>query len=145
MTKGYILEATYEETNEDDTYDNNNDEYKKSKILDLQRPINNKVSLEFGLQHNDIFSKNPREELEKRLAVTLTPSSKNQRYKFFANHKNIDAEISGEYYEGGVNFSQFIGTDTMIDGEVKKVHSSKTNAGDAYDAVVANAKVVITF
>ena len=33
----------------------------------------------------------------------------------------------------------------MIDGEVKKVHSSKTNAGDSYDAVVANAKVVITF
>ena len=145
MTKGYILEATYEETNEDDIYDNNNDEYKKSKILELQRPVNNKVTLEFGLQHNDIFSKNPSEELEKRFAVTLTPSSKNQRYKFFANHKNIDAEIKGEYYEGGVNFSQFIGTDTMIDGEVKKVHSTKTNAGEGYDAVVANAKVVITF
>lgn len=145
MTKGYILEATYEETDEDDIYDNNNDEYKKSKILELQRPINNKVTLEFGLQHNDIFSKNPSEELEKRFAVTLTPSSKNQRYKFFANHKNIDADIKGEYYEGGVNFSQFIGTDTMIDGEVKKVHSTKTNAGDGYDSVVANAKVVITF
>ena len=145
MTKGYILEATYEETDEDDIYDNNNDEYKKSKILELQRPVNNKVTLEFGLQHNDIFSKNPSEELEKRFAVTLTPSSKNQRYKFFANHKNIDAEIKGEYYEGGVNFSQFIGTDTMIDGEVKKVHSTKTNAGEGYDSVVANAKVVITF
>ncbi|MBR4570279.1 MAG: hypothetical protein IKO19_06380 [Candidatus Riflebacteria bacterium] len=145
MTKGYILEATYEETDEDDIYDNNNDEYKKSKILELQRPVNNKVTLEFGLQHNDIFSKNPSEEFEKRFAVTLTPSSKSQRYKFFANHKNIDAEIKGEYYEGGVNFSQFIGTDTMIDGEVKKVHSTKTNAGEGYDSVVANAKVVITF
>lgn len=145
MTKGYILEATYEETDENDIYDDTNDEYKKSKILDLQRPVNNWVTLEFGLQHNDIFSKNSREEFEKRFAVTLTPSSKNQRYKFFANHKNIDAEINGEYYEGGVNFSQFIGTDTMIDGEVKKVHSTKTTSGDGYDAVVANAKVVITF
>ena len=145
FTKGYILEATYEETDEDDIYDDNNDEYKKSKILELQRPVNNRVTLEFGLQHNDIFSKNPSEEFEKRFAVTLTPSSKNQRYKFFANHKNIDADIKGEYYEGGVNFSQFIGTDTMIDGEVKKVHSTKTNAGEGYDSVVANAKVVITF
>ncbi len=145
LTKGYILEATYEETDEDDTYDDTNDEYKKSKILELQRPINKKVTLEFGLQHNDIFSKNPSEEFEKRFAVILTPSSKNQRYKFFVNHKDIDADIKGEHYEGGVNFSQFIGTDTMIDGELKKVHSSKTNAGDPYDAVVANAKVVITF
>ena len=111
----------------------------------MQRPVNNWVTLEFGLQHNDIFSKNSREEFEKRFAVTLTPSSKNQRYKFFANHKNIDAEINGEYYEGGVNFSQFIGTDTMIDGEIKKVHSTKTTSGDGYDGVVANAKVVITF
>lgn len=145
FTKGYIMEATYEEKDEDDIYDDSNDEYKKSKILELQRPVNKRVTLEFGLQHNDIISEKPSEEFEKRFAVTLTPSSKNQRYKFFANHKNIDSEIKGEYYEGGVNFSQFIGTDTMIDGEVKKVHSTKTTSGDGYDAYVANAKVVITF
>ena len=145
FSRGYILETTYEETDEDDTYDDTNDKYKKSKILELQRPVNKRLTLEFGLQHNDIYSENPSEEFEKRIAVTLTPSSKNQRYKFFVNHKSIDADIKGKYYEGGVNFSQFIGTDTMIDGEVKKVHSTKTNAGEGYDAVVANAKVVITF
>ena len=143
--RGYILDATYEETKEDDTYDNTQDEYKKSKILELQRPINKKVTLEFGLQHNDIESVNPSTEFEKRLAVILTPSSRNQRYKFYASHKDIDAEINGYYYEGGVIFSQFIGTDTMIDGELKKIHSSKTINGDGYDSVVANAKVVISF
>lgn len=143
--RGYILDAIYEETNEDDYYENENDKYKKSKILELQRPINNKVTLEFGLQHNDITSVNPSTEFEKRFAVTLTPSSRNQRYKFFFNHKDIDAEKDGKYYEGGVTFSQFIGTDTMIDGELKKVHSSPTIDGDGYDATVANAKVVITF
>ena len=140
-----VLDATYEETKEDDTYDNTQDEYKKSKILELQRPINKKVTLEFGLQHNDIESVNPSTEFEKRLAVILTPSSRNQRYKFYASHKDIDAEINGYYYEGGVIFSQFIGTDTMIDGELKKIHSSKTINGDGYDSVVANAKVVISF
>lgn len=145
MLHGYILNATYEETEEEDKYNDNNDEYKKSKILELQRPVNKWVTLELGLQHNDIFSTNPRQEFEKRFALTLTPSSKNQRYKFFATHKDIDAKISGEYYEGGVVFSQFIGTDTIVDGEVKKVYSSKTTAGDGYNGVVANAKVVVTF
>ena len=143
--RGYVLDATYEEINEDDTYDDKEDELKKTKILELQRPINKIVTLEFGLQHDDILSYQPSKEFDKRFAVTVTPSSKNQRYKFFLSHKDIDAEIKGKYYEGGVTFSQFIGTDTMIDGEIKKIHSSKTLDGDGYDAVVCNAKVVITF
>ncbi len=145
FSRGYILDATYEESNEDDTYDDKEDEFKKTKILELQRPVNNRVTLEFGLQHDDIQSYNPSKEFDKRFAVTVTPSSKNQRYKFFLSHKDIDAEIKGKYYEGGVIFSQFIGTDTMIDGEIKKVHSSKTLDGDGYDAVICNTKVVITF
>ena len=145
FTSGYILDATYEETDEDDTYNDNEDEYKKSKILELQRPVNNRVTLEFGLQHDDILSYKPSKEFDKRFAVTLTPSSKNQRYRFFLSHKDIDAEIKGKYYEGGVTFSQFIGTDTMIDGEIKKVHSSATNSGNGYDSVICNAKVVVTF
>ncbi|HQB82435.1 MAG TPA: hypothetical protein PLR50_02990, partial [Candidatus Rifleibacterium sp.] len=103
------------------------------------------ASLELGLQHNDIKAAEPSLEWEKRLAVVLTPVSRSQRYRFFATHKDINARISSEHYEGGVNFSQFIGTDTIIDGELKRVHSSKGLVGQGYDATVFNAKMVITF
>jgi len=97
------------------------------------------------LQHDKISSREPSTEFEKRLAVVLTPFSRSQRYRFFANHRDISAAQSGTKYEFGLNFSQFIGTDTIIDGEVKKVNSSKTLLGQGYDATVFNAKMVITF
>lgn len=143
--QGCILDATYEEKNEDDIYASVNDTNTKSKILDFKRSFSRRASLELGLQHNIITSKDPSTEFEKRIAVTLTPFSKSQRYKFFLNQKDISSKTSGTHYEGGVNFSQFIGTDTIIDGEVKKVHSSAGINGTGYDGLVANAKMVITF
>ncbi|NCB39055.1 MAG: hypothetical protein EOM80_09815 [Erysipelotrichia bacterium] len=142
---GYILDATYEEKLENDIYIDENDIFTKSRIMGLQRTFSRRTSMEFALQHNDIYSKEPAREFEKRLAVVLTPSSRSQRYRFFANHKDVSARISSNHYEGGVNFSQFIGTDTMIDGEIKRVHSSRSTVGEGYDATVVNAKMVVTF
>ncbi|MDD3145850.1 MAG: hypothetical protein PHD82_01000, partial [Candidatus Riflebacteria bacterium] len=145
FSTGYIFDATYEEKLENDVYIDANDTFTKSKILDLQRQFNYWASLELGLQHNDIQAAEPSSEWEKRLAVVLTPVSRSQRYRFFAKHKDISARISSDHYEGGISFSQFIGTDTIIDGEFKKVHSSKGIVGQGYDATVFNAKMVITF
>ncbi len=143
--EGCILDATVEERDEDDVFINENDTNTKSKILEFQRAFNRWATLELGLQHNKIASKLPSTEWEKRMAVILTPFSRSQRYKFYINHKDISAAQSGSHYEGGMNFSQFIGTDTIIDGEIKKVHSSPGIAGSGYDAFVVNAKMVITF
>jgi len=143
--EGYVFDATYEEKDEDDVYIKENDSFTRSKIFGLQRTFSRQATMELALQHNVIDSRDARRELEKRMAVVLTPSSRNQRYRFFANHKEITAKKSGIHYEGGLNFSQFIGTDTIIDGEIKKVHSSSSIAGNGYDAVVMNAKMVITF
>jgi hypothetical protein len=120
--EGYIFDATYEEKDENDIYINTNDVFTRSKILGMQRTFNRRASMELALQHNIVDSSDPRKEWEKRLAVLLTPFTRNQRYKFFLNHKDISSRLSGTHYEGGVNFSQFIGTDTIIDGEIKKVH-----------------------
>lgn len=143
--EGCFLDATYEETDEDEKYSDENDRHVRSKILGFQRNFNRWASMELGLQHNIIDAKDPSTEWEKRLAVILTPFSKSQRYKFFLNHKDITSAQSGTHYEGGLNFSQFIGTDTIIDGEFKKVHSSPGITGNGYDALVLNAKVVVTF
>jgi hypothetical protein len=143
--QGCFLDATYEERDEDDKYSDNYDKFTKSKILGFQRKFNAWASMELALQHNDIKELEPSTEWEKRLAVILSPFSRSQRYKFFINHKDITAKQSGTHYEGGLNFSQFIGTDTIIDGEFKKVHSSLGINGDGYDAVVFNAKMVVTF
>ena len=143
--EGCFLDATYEEKDEDEKYTNENDKHTRSKILGFQRNFNRWASMELGLQHNIIDAKDPSTEWEKRMAVILTPFSKSQRYKFFINHKDISSAQSGTHYEGGLNFSQFIGTDTIIDGEFKKVHSSPGITGSGYDAVVLNAKMVVTF
>lgn len=145
FTAGYILDATYEERLEDDVFVDANDTFTKSRILGLQRQFSHWASLELALQHNDISALEPSREWEKRLAVVLTPASRSQRYRFFASHKDISARISSDHYEGGLNFSQFIGTDTIIDGELKRVHSSKSLVGQGYDATILNAKMVITF
>lgn len=143
--KDYTLELSYELSEEDDIYNDTNDERKKSSIANFQRVFNPKTTFEFGLQYDDIFDKDPSKEFEKNFALTLTPSSRNQRYKFFFKHRGIKSTKNGEYYEGGVNLSQFIGSDTIIDGEIKKVHSSDLPSGDGYDAMVINAKMIITF
>ncbi|GAB4266633.1 MAG: hypothetical protein Kow0029_00470 [Candidatus Rifleibacteriota bacterium] len=143
--EGCFFDATYEERDEDEKFTDANDTHTKSTILGFQRKFNRWASLELGLQHNDIEAKEPSTEWEKRMAVILTPFSRSQRYKFFINHKDISAAKSGTHYEGGLNFSQFIGTDTIIDGEFKKVHSSPGLNGNGYDAVVFNAKMVVTF
>ena len=143
--EGYIFDATYEEKDENDVYIDLNDIFTKTKIVGLQRVFSQWASMELALQHDKISSREPSTEFEKRLAVVLTPFSRSQRYRFFANHRDISAAQSGTKYEFGLNFSQFIGTDTIIDGEVKKVNSSKTLLGQGYDATVFNAKMVITF
>jgi len=143
--EGYIFDATYEEKDENDVYIDLNDIFTKTKIVGLQRVFSQWASMELALQHDKISSREPSTEFEKRLAVILTPFSRSQRYRFFANHRDISAAQSGTKYEFGLNFSQFIGTDTIIDGEVKKVNSSKTLIGQGYDATVFNAKMVITF
>ena len=143
--KDYTLELSYEISEEDDIYQDVNDELKKSSIANFQRVFSPKVTLEFGLQYDDITDKDPSKEFEKNLALTLTPSSRNQRYKFFLKHRGIKSTKNGEYYEGGVNLSQFIGSDTIIDGEIKKVHSSDLPTGGGYDAMIINAKMIITF
>lgn len=143
--EGYILDATYEEKDENDIYADTNDIFTRSKILGMQRVFSHWASMEMALQHDKIKSRDPSTEFEKRLAVVLTPFSRNQRYRFFANHRDISAAQSGTKYEFGLNFSQFIGTDTIIDGEVKKVNSTKTLVGEGYDATIFNAKMVITF
>ena len=145
FTAGYILDATYEEKLENDIFIDLNDTFTRSSIMDLQHQFNYWASLELGLQYNDIAANEPSKEWEKRLAVVLTPASRSQRYRFFARHKDISARISSDHYEGGLSFSQFIGTDTIIDGEVKRVHSSKGIVGEGYDATVFNAKMVVTF
>ncbi|MBU1105051.1 MAG: hypothetical protein KKB51_00180 [Candidatus Riflebacteria bacterium] len=145
FSEGYILDATYEEKDENDVYIDTNDIFTKTKILGVQRVFSQSATMELALQQNNISSFQPSTEFEKRLAVVLTPFSRNQRYRFFVNHKDISASQSGTKYEAGLNFSQFIGTDTIIDGEVKKVNSSKTLVGNGYDATVFNAKMVVTF
>jgi len=143
--EGYIVESKYERRKEDDVYVNDNDRLTTSKALDFQRIFSQFAMLEMGLQRNVIEFKQPSREWEKRAALTITPSAKSQRYKFFVNHKNIEAQKAGSHFEGGLNFSQFVGTDTIIDGEIKKVKSSAGINGNGYNGMAANAKMVITF
>ncbi len=145
LKKDYILDLTYEERDELDKIDKVNDIFSNSKIVSFQRIFNPRVNLEVGVQYDKIDDKDPSKEFEKNLALTLTPYTRNQRYKFFIKHRDIKSTINGKYYEGGVNLSQFIGTDTIIDGEIKRVHSSKLPSGDGYDATVINAQMIITF
>lgn len=143
--RNYILDLTYEERDEIDQYESINDIFTNSKIVSFQRVFSPKVNMEVGVKYDRITDKDPSKEFEKNMAVTLTPSSRNQRYKFFIKHRDIKSTIDGVYYEGGVSLSQFIGSDTIIDGEIKKVHSSKLPSGAGYDATVINAKMIITF
>jgi len=143
--EGYIFDTRFEHHNEDDVYNNDNDRRTLTKSLDFQRVFSKIATLEAGIQRNIITYKLPSKEWEERAAFILTPSAKNQRYKLFLTHKQIEAAQSGNHFETGLNFSQFIGTDSMLEGEVKKVKSTATASGNGYDGMVANAKMVITF
>lgn len=143
--EGYFLDAAVEERDETDKYMAENDKLTKSKILGLQSTINNWSSLELALQHNKIDAIDPSTEWEQRLAVVLTPFSRAQRYRFFVNNKDISSSKSSRHTEGGLSFSQFIGTDTMIDGVIKHVEATPGLIGGGYSATVFNAKMVITF
>lgn len=148
LKNGYKLELSYEIYEEDDIYASQNDKTVKSKILDLQRALSPKLTVGMALQHDNISSATPSKEFEKRVFATYTPANFNKRYKLFANHtdiENVQKKEDGSRYEYGLSFSQFIGADTMLDGEIKRVHSDKTALGDAYSATVINAKMVITF
>jgi hypothetical protein len=143
--EGNMLDSKYEIHDENDVYQNENDKKTYSTALDYQRIFSKAATIEMGVQRNDIRYRQPSKELEKRAALVFTPQARNQRYRFFVTHKDISAEKSGTQFEGGVNFSQIIGTDSLLDGEIKRVRSSAGIYGTGYEGTVANAKMVITF
>ncbi|HNV69186.1 MAG TPA: hypothetical protein PKO06_05765, partial [Candidatus Ozemobacteraceae bacterium] len=142
---GYILTSRWEDHLEDDVLVETNDRRTEVRGAAFSRVFSARSTMELGLNRNIITSITPSREWEKKAAFIFTPSSRNQRYKFFVTQRSIEAAKPGDYLEGGVNFSQFIGTDTMLDGELKRVTSSATVNGNGYEATVANAKMVITF
>ncbi|MBF0546254.1 MAG: hypothetical protein HQM08_17555 [Candidatus Riflebacteria bacterium] len=143
--EGYIFTARWEDHVEDDLLACANNKDTASKILEFNRVFSQYASLELGLQRNIISYRDPSKEWEERIALTITPSAKSQRYKAFLLNRQISSAVSGTHFEAGLDFSQFIGADTIIDGEVKRVKSSATTTAAGYEATVANAKMVITF
>ncbi len=142
---GYIMTSRWEDHMEDDVLATINDKRTEVRGAAFSRVFSARSTMELGLNRNIITSNTPSREWERKAAFIFTPSSRNQRYKFFVTQRSIEAAKAGDYLEGGLNFSQFIGTDTMLDGEVKRVTSSATVNGNGYEATVANAKMVITF
>lgn len=143
--EGYIVTGRWEDRNENDVCVDDNDRRTVAKVGEFSRVFSRAATLELGVQRNVIDQKTPSKEWEQRAAFILTPSSKNQRYKLFFTHKSIESAKSGYHTEGGLNLSQFIGTDSIIDGEIKQVKSTEGLNGAGYEATIANAKMVITF
>ncbi|NLI77579.1 MAG: hypothetical protein GX442_14225 [Candidatus Riflebacteria bacterium] len=143
--EGYVVDTKIEEHDENDVYIDDNDKRTLSKALDFQRIFSPYATLEAGVQRNIITYKDPSKEWETRAAVVVTPSARSQRYRLFINHTSIESAKPGSKVEGGLDFSQLIGADTMIDGEIKKVKATEGISGNGYDAFIANAKAVITF
>ena len=77
--------------------------------------------------------------------LLLPNETDSHRCRFFLTHTKIESERPGSKFEGGLTFSQIIGMDTMLDGEIKKVKATASLSGNGYEALVANAKMVITF
>ena len=145
IREGYVLNTKVEDRDENDIYTNDNDKRTLSKSMDFQRIFSRRATLEAGVQRNVITFKQPSKEWETRAALVLTPEARNQRYRFFLTHTKIESERPGSKFEGGLTFSQIIGMDTMLDGEIKKVKATASLSGNGYEALVANAKMVITF
>ncbi len=143
--EGYAVDTRVEEHDENDVLVDENDKLTRSRILEFQRIFSPQATWEAGVQRNLIDYKQPSREWEMRTAFVLTPAARSQRYRFFLSHKQIEAETSGSKLEGGLDFSQVIGADTMIDGQIKKVKATQSLIGAGYEALVANAKMVITF
>ncbi|RCK78697.1 MAG: hypothetical protein OZSIB_1224 [Candidatus Ozemobacter sibiricus] len=143
--EGYAIDTRLEEHDENDVLLDENDKLTRSRILEFQRIFSPQATWEAGIQRNLIDYKQPSREWEMRTAFVLTPAARSQRYRFFLAHKQIEAATSGSKLEGGLDFSQVIGVDTMIDGQIKKVKATQNLIGNGYEALVANAKMVITF
>lgn len=143
--EGYVMTGRWEDRDENDIHTNDNDRRTQVKGVDFARVFSPAATLEFGIARNVIDQKLPSKEWEQKAAFILTPARKNQRYKLFFAHKSIEAAKSGTHYEGGLNFSQFIGTDSILDGELKRVSSTAGINGSGYDGTIANAKMIITF
>ncbi|MBF0498788.1 MAG: hypothetical protein HQM09_01535 [Candidatus Riflebacteria bacterium] len=143
--EGYIVTGRWEDHDENDVYLSDNSKHTVSRIAEFNRVFSRAATLELGVQRNVIDQKMPSKEWQENAAFVLTPSAKNQRYKLFIMHKSIESVKPETHIEGGLNFSQFIGTDSIIDGEVKKVKSTGGLTGAGYEATIANAKMVITF
>lgn len=143
--RGYIIDMLWEDQDEDDRFENANDKRTTGKAVDFQRIFSPKATLEAGVQRNVIQSFQPSKEWETRAAVVLTPSARNQRYRLFVTNRQIDSAKPGTHREGGVSFSQFLGSDSMVEGEVKRVESTAGLLGNGYEGTVANAKMVISF
>jgi len=143
--RGYILSSKWEDHNEDDVLATVNSKRTRSKGADFQRVFSPMTTLEVGVNAADIDALDPRKEWTSKAAVVITPGGRNQRYRVYLSDTDISGTRPGKHQEGGVEFSQFVGTDTVIDGQIKKVKSSAGVGGAGYDGMVANAKVVITF
>ncbi|MBF0410859.1 MAG: hypothetical protein HQM10_26175 [Candidatus Riflebacteria bacterium] len=143
--EGYIFTGRWEDRDENDLLIRENDKRTESKVIEFNRVFSEFASLEMGVQRNVITFREPSKEWEQRAAMIITPSARNQRYKFFLLNKVIESDKPGNHFEGGLNFSQFIGADSMLDGEIKRVKSTAGITGSGYEATIANAKMVITF
>lgn len=143
--EGYIIDMLWEDLDENDVYADANDKRTTGKAIDFQRIFSPRATLEAGVQRNVIRSFQPSKEWETRAAFVLTPSARNQRYRLFVTNKRIDSAKPGTHREGGLSFSQFIGSDSMVEGEVKRVESTAGLLGNGYEGTVANAKMIISF
>ncbi|HOY68915.1 MAG TPA: hypothetical protein PLP29_18700 [Candidatus Ozemobacteraceae bacterium] len=143
--EGYIIDTLWEDRDENDVWTDENDRRTIGKAVDFQRVFSPMATLEAGVQRNVIRSRQPSKEWETRAAFVLTPSARNQRYRLFLTNKEIDSAVPGTHREGGLSFSQFIGSDSLVEGEIKRVESTAGLLGAGYEGTVANAKMVITF
>jgi hypothetical protein len=143
--EGYIIDTLWEDRDENDIWTDENDRRTIGKAVDFQRIFSPMATIEAGVQRNVIRSRQPSKEWETRAAFVLTPSARNQRYRLFLTNKEIDSAVPGTHREGGLSFSQFIGSDSLIEGEIKRVESTAGLLGSGYEGTVANAKMVITF
>lgn len=142
--EGFSVTTKYEIQSENDMIINANDKNIVSNSLSFQRIFSERLTFDVGLKKDIIKQKNPFTEFGINSAITFNASN-NCRYRFFINHTDILSTAHGKKFEHGLDFNQNLGTDTSIDGEIKKIRSTPTKNGNGYNAFIANAKIVVNF